>query len=68
MSPPQMMSGPMQPYGHTGPPMPPPMQTYRRPLPPRPADTSSIVPIAVVLFVLALLLATSCAVLHAACS
>jgi serine/threonine protein kinase len=50
---------------HTGPPH---LQTTRRPLPPRPAETSSVVPVFVVLFVLALLFAGSCAVLHAACS
>lgn len=44
-----------------------PTGTHRRPLPPRPGETSSIVPVAVVLFVLAILFAGSCALLHQAC-
>jgi eukaryotic-like serine/threonine-protein kinase len=41
--------------------------SYRRPLPPKPAETSSVVSVFVVLFVIAILLAGSCAALHAAC-
>ena len=58
---PQMTHAPMQqwtgpPQAHTG--------THRRPLPPRPAETSSIVPVAVVLIVLSALMAGSCAACH----
>ncbi len=77
---PSMHHAPMQPSPPpwTGPPTGPPLGTappghaphtgtHRRPLPPRPAETSSVVPVTIVLFVLALLLAGSCAALHLAC-
>jgi eukaryotic-like serine/threonine-protein kinase len=66
---------PPNPHAPTAPPMhwtgtgPPQMvqhHTQRRPMvPPRPAETSSIVPVAVVLIVLSVLLAGSCAMCHA---
>lgn len=68
------MGGPMQPW--TGPPTGPPLgtappghapTTHRRALPPRPAETSSVVPVAIVLFVLAVLFAGTCGLIHAAC-
>jgi eukaryotic-like serine/threonine-protein kinase len=59
MSPPLGTAPPGQPVYQTG--------SYRQPLPPRPAETSSVVSVFVVLFVLAILLAGSCAALHAAC-
>ncbi len=64
-APPPQWTGP--PPGTAPPGQAPHTGTHRRPLPPKPAETSSVVPVAIVLFVLALLLAGSCAALHAAC-
>jgi eukaryotic-like serine/threonine-protein kinase len=57
---------PMQAWTVTGPPhmMQAQTGTHRRPVPPRPAETSSIVTVGAVLFVIALLFASSCAACH----
>jgi serine/threonine-protein kinase len=65
--PPIQPHGPMQPWTG-GAAAPPTTQyqtgTHRRPMPPRPAETSSIVPVAVVLIVLSALLAGGCFTCH----
>jgi eukaryotic-like serine/threonine-protein kinase len=64
-----MTGGPMQSWTGTGPPqMMHTHATQRRALPPRPAETSSIVPVAVVLIVISVFLAGSCAMCHALAS
>jgi hypothetical protein len=61
-APPMPTGGPMQqwtgpPQAHTG--------THRRPMPPRPAETSSVVTVAVILAVLAAVFAAGCIACHA---